>query len=189
MDFLPGSGANFHSFALLGTVNGRKDGGVHAFALPPLYQTSMDQSNGPVSFEHSQMGTFPVEETNTANSNVISLTNGPLTAGRAIAKEAQSISSGLTSEASNTSSNRSDLSMNIIDEGPVNDSLDFEPFFNEGYCRASALNKPNDSNEVVNNGLTEKCEEDGDSDDMLGGVFDFSEEGKETSSLTFGFTS
>ncbi|KAJ6305813.1 hypothetical protein OIU78_021191, partial [Salix suchowensis] len=117
-------------------------------------------------------------------SHVTYLTKGPHTAGRMIAKQVQSSESGVTSEASNISSTRSDLSMNSIDEGPANNSLDIELFFQEGYCKVSELNECQESTEVlafVDNSSSpcdvDKSEEDGDDDDMLGGVFSFSEEG------------
>lgn len=158
------------------------EGGISALASPILSQKFMKSDNGLISFEQSQMEASSVEDNNYMNCNATSLTNGLLSAGRSIAKE-QSSSSVLTSEASNTSSNRSDLSMNIIDEGPANESLDFEPFFQEGYCKASSLDECHKSTEDTNVDSNdsppdaEKSEEDGDSDDMLGGVFAFSEEG------------
>lgn len=100
----------------------------------------------------------------------------------------QSSSSVLTSEISNTSSNRSDFSMNVIDE-PVHedmhDPIDFGKYFEEGYCKASSHDESPELTEAVtdvessNNSPCEKekSEEDGDNDDLLGGVFDFSEEG------------
>jgi hypothetical protein len=71
------------------------------------------------------------------------------TADRTIAKGVQSSNSEGVSEVSNTSSNRSDMSMNILDEGLVHDSLDFEQFFQEGYCKASPLSDCRDTTEVV----------------------------------------
>ena len=77
------------------------------------------------------------------------------------------------------------MSMNILDEGPTHDSLDFEQFFQEGYCKASAPSNSPESAEVITDMDSsssppnrEKCEEDGDNDDLLGGVFAFSEEGE-----------
>lgn len=105
------------------------------------------------------------------------------------AREVQSSNSVVTSEASNSSSNRSDMSMNIIDEQTVHedicDPVDFGQFFQEGYCKASTNNKLNEVNELVADMDSssspcdkEKPDDDGESDDMLGGVFDFSEEGE-----------
>ena len=80
---------------------------------------------------------------------------------------------------SNGSSNRSDVSMGTLDEGPAHDSLDFEQFFQEGYCKASVPSDCAESTEAVTDSPCdrEKSEEDGESDDLLGGVFAFSEEG------------
>lgn len=104
------------------------------------------------------------------------------------AREVQSSNSVITSEASNSSSNRSDLSMNIIDEQTVNedicDPVDFGQFFQEGYCKASTTNELQEVTELVADMDSssspcnkEKTDDDGESDDMLGGVFDFFEEG------------
>ncbi|PON85543.1 Breast carcinoma amplified sequence [Trema orientale] len=113
-------------------------------------------------------------------------TGGSLSADRTISKEVQSVNVSECSESSNVSSNRSDLSMNSLDEGPVHDSLDLEPFFQEGYCKASAESDCPESTEAITDVDSssspcdrEKSEEygDNDNDDMLGGVFAFSEEG------------
>eukprot|EP00257_Ricinus_communis_P001771 XP_002512315.2 autophagy-related protein 18h [Ricinus communis] len=154
---------------------------ISAMASPFLYRSSLNKDSGSVSLKKSEMGVSP-EDSSSMDSNLTSLTSGSLSAGRAITKEVQSSNSGLTSDASNASSNRSDLSMNIIDEGPTIDSLDFEQLFQEGYCKVSALNECHESTEVSFAGNNcspdlEKFEEDGDNDDMLGGVFAFSEEG------------
>ncbi|KAG5232523.1 autophagy-related protein [Salix suchowensis] len=161
------------------------EGGISLLASLDLYESSINKDSGSISFKQNQMGATPAENSNFINSDVTSLSNGPLTAERFIAKEVQSSESGVTSEASNISSSRSDLSMNIIDEGPANDdSLDSEQFFQEGYCKASDLNECQESTEALafvdNNSSpcdVDKSEEDGDNDDMLGGVFSFSEEG------------
>ncbi|PSS24900.1 Autophagy-related protein like [Actinidia chinensis var. chinensis] len=111
-----------------------------------------------------------------------------LSTGKTIAREGQSSSSVVTSEASNASSNRSDFSMNLIDEGPVHedmqDPIDFGQYFEEGYCKASTHDECAELTEAVTDVDSsnspcdkEKYEEDGDDDDMLGGVFAFSEEG------------
>ncbi|KAK3031618.1 hypothetical protein RJ639_035624, partial [Escallonia herrerae] len=115
--------------------------------------------------------------------------SGQLSTGATIVGEAHSSSSDITSEVSNTSSNRSDLSMNILDEGPVHedmqDTLDFGQYFQEGYCKASSHDKRLESTEAVTDVDSssspcdkEKCEEDGDSDDMLGGYCLLEEEKK-----------
>lgn len=114
---------------------------------------------------------------------------GPLsTEGSTIRRFVQSPNSTITGELSNTSSNRSDTSMKIIDEGPVHedmhDPVDFGQYFQEGYCKASATNDSHELSEVVTDIDSsnspcdrEKNEEDVESDGMLGGVFAFSEEG------------
>ncbi|RRT53631.1 hypothetical protein B296_00039552 [Ensete ventricosum] len=64
-------------------------------------------------------------------------------------------------------------------------SVEFAQYFNEGYCQVSELNDCRELTEAVtdadSNGShceREKSEEDGDNDDMVGGVFAFSEEGE-----------
>lgn len=66
----------------------------------------------------------------------------------------------------------------------LHDPLDFGEYFQEGYCKVSQLNGSHNSNEIItdansNSSLIEKekSEEDEESDDMLGCVFAFSEEG------------
>ncbi|KDP23568.1 hypothetical protein JCGZ_23401 [Jatropha curcas] len=174
-----GSSTKFYPLVLQ-SGNATGDGGISISVSPISYKSTVNKDSGSGSFEQSQMGISP-EDSNSVDSNVTSLTNGSLSAGRAIAKEVQSSNSGLTSEASNTSSNRSDLSMNIIDEGPTNDSFDFEQFFQEGYCKVSALSECHESTAASivdkNNGPSDLEKSEEDNDDMLGGVFAFSEEG------------
>ncbi|XP_062179569.1 autophagy-related protein 18h-like isoform X2 [Phragmites australis] len=79
--------------------------------------------------------------------------------------------------------------LTIIDSGQqgVSDShnsVEFTQFFQEGYCKISELDDCRELTEAVTDADSssshcerEKPEEDGDNDDMLGGVFAFSEEG------------
>ncbi|XP_047315836.1 autophagy-related protein 18h-like isoform X2 [Impatiens glandulifera] len=112
--------------------------------------------------------------------------------GENISREVESSSSVVTSESSNNSSNRSDSSLNIIDVGPVdedmNEPIDFGHYFDEGYCRASIRDESSAPAQATITSTTnfdgsnspclkENLEEDGESDDMLGGVFAFYEEG------------
>ncbi|XP_022719309.1 autophagy-related protein 18h-like isoform X2 [Durio zibethinus] len=167
--------------------SGKDSGGVKGessvFASPMLNQSTLKKDVGAVSFDQSKMGVCHIEDSNSTNS-MSSLTSGYLSGGRTVAKEVQFPNSGGTSDVSNTSSNRSDLSLNMIDEGPVNDSPDFEQFFQEEYCKALPLSTCCEPTEVVTDADSssspcdrEKSEEEGDNDDMLGGVFAFSEEG------------
>nr|GMD45317.1 Autophagy-related protein 18H [Ipomoea batatas] len=115
--------------------------------------------------------------------------SGSLSAGETSARDIQSSNSALTSQASNTSSNHSDMSMNISnDEGLIHedmsDPVDFAQYFKEGYCKASTNKESSELTKLVTdidrgNNPCEKEkgeDDDGESDDMLGGVFDFSEE-------------
>ncbi|XWS42429.1 hypothetical protein CRYUN_Cryun16bG0013500 [Craigia yunnanensis] len=151
-------------------------------ASPMLNPSSITKDTGSVSFNQSKMGVCHIEDSNYSNS-LSSLTSGSLSSGRTVAKEVQFQKSGGTSDFSSTSSNRSDLSMNMLDEGPVNDSPDFEQFFQEEYCNALPLSACRELKEVTDVDSSnspcerEKSEEEGDNDELLGGVFAFSEEG------------
>ncbi|GMI65303.1 homolog of yeast autophagy 18 (ATG18) H [Hibiscus trionum] len=134
-----------------------------------LNQSSLSKDAGSVSFNQSKMGICHNEDDKSTISPS-SLTSDSLSGER---------NSGGSSDVSNTSSNRSDLSMNMLDEGPVNESPDFEHFFQEEYCKVLPLSpcgEPTDVDSNINPCEREKSEE-GDNDDMLGGVFSFSEEG------------
>ncbi|GJM88553.1 hypothetical protein PR202_ga04628 [Eleusine coracana subsp. coracana] len=72
------------------------------------------------------------------------------------------------------------------DQGPSDshNSVEFTQYFQEGYCKISELDDCRELTEAVTDADSssshcerEKPEEDGDNDDMLGGVFAFSEEG------------
>lgn len=81
-----------------------------------------------------------------------------------------------------------ELSGASIEQSGTADShspVEFTKFFHEGYCKVSELDDCRDSTDAVTDvdSSSSHCErekpdeEDGDNDDMLGGVFDFSEEG------------
>ncbi|GMJ11198.1 homolog of yeast autophagy 18 (ATG18) H [Hibiscus trionum] len=167
--------------------SGKDGGGVKGqnsdFASAVLNQSTLNKDAGLVSFNQSKGGVCHIEDSNSTNS-MSSLTSGSLSGGRTVAKEVQFPNGDRTSDVSNTSSNRSDLSMNMLDEGPVNESPDFEQFFQEEYCTAlpsGAHPEPKKVVTDVDNSSSpcdkEKSEEEVDNDDMLGGVFAFSEEG------------
>ncbi|RDY06603.1 Autophagy-related protein 18h, partial [Mucuna pruriens] len=85
------------------------------------------------------------------------------------------------SDSFNSTFSGCDLNMNVTCEESIRVSPDFEQFFQEGYCKASV--DCHESTEVITDVDCsspcgrEKSDEDGDNDDMLGDVFDFSEEG------------
>ncbi|XP_043708772.1 autophagy-related protein 18h-like [Telopea speciosissima] len=91
------------------------------------------------------------------------------------------------SEITNSSSDRSGSSPNNLAEGPphvdLQDPLDFGQYFQEGYCKVTELNgcheltDINDADSSSSHCERERIEEDEENDDMLGGVFAFSEEG------------
>lgn len=77
------------------------------------------------------------------------------------------------------------------DQGPSDshNSVEFTQYFQEGYCKISELDDCRELTEAVTDADSssshcerEKPEEDGDNDDMLGGVFAFSEEGSSKNS-------
>ncbi|GAB4855496.1 hypothetical protein Ancab_024114 [Ancistrocladus abbreviatus] len=116
--------------------------------------------------------------------NSPSLKNVSLSSERAVPQEAQSSNSVGTSDSSNISSNRSDFSMNLVDEGSGQDSLDFGQYFQEEYCKASPPDDCRDMTEVVMDVDSsnsprdkDKSEEDEETDESLVGMFAFSEEG------------
>ncbi|KAI8022710.1 Autophagy-related protein 18h [Camellia lanceoleosa] len=144
-------------------------------ALTPLIQRSFKKADISTSRELYATTISSVEENYVINTTS-SPHNSALSTGGTIAR------------VSNTSSNHSDSIVNILDEGPVHedmhDPLDFGQYFEEGYCKASSHDECPELTEVVTNVDSsnspcdkEKSEEDGDNDDLLGGVFAFSEEG------------
>lgn len=159
------------------SYDGGMDGRSPILSSPLLNNSSLSKSNSPISFHQSKASMSQAQDGKSAD-NMPSLTTG----GRTV-KEANLPDIGGTSEVSNTSSNRSDLSMNLLDEGPVNDSPDFEQYFQEEYCKPLPSSTCHESTEAITDvdcGSSpcdrEKSEE-GDDDEMLGGIFAFSEEG------------
>lgn len=98
-----------------------------------------------------------------------------------VTTEAKSSKSTGAGDNVNSSLGGYNLNMNVADVEPVQDSPDFEQFFQEGYCKAA--DECHESTEVANDVDCsspcgrEKSEEEDDNNDMLGCVFDFSEEG------------
>ncbi|CAN1838190.1 Autophagy-related protein 18h, partial [Linum perenne] len=118
----------------------------------------------------SPMSLSPAEDSSSVHSE--SLTNNSPSN---IGNEGQSSSSASALTNASSSSNRSDLSANmIIDEGMVNESPDFDQIFLEDHCKSKS------SKVVATNASPrelENLDNQEDDDDMLGGVFSFSEEG------------
>lgn len=157
-----------------------KGSGILEPSLPN--HCSINRDSVTVSPTQNMICISPIEDSYFVN-NITAIKNGSLSSARTISKDVESSDSIGTSEASNTSSSRSDSSMNILDEGPV-EPLYFEQYFQEEYCKASTLDECRELTGVadVDSGSSpcdrEKSEEDEDNDDMLGGVFAFSEEGR-----------
>lgn len=115
--------------------------------------------------------------------------------GSCVSNSLSSIKSGILSDRliitketnssdSNLSSHRSDLSMNILDEGvheDLRDPLVFGQCFQEKYCKALVMDeKGRQISEVDSGAGNSSCAsnlEKSDDEDMLGCVFAFSEEG------------
>lgn len=150
----------------------------------PLQNLSSSNRDGvSVLAQQSLMGCLPVGH-NCSTNNYSIIKAEYLSSRRFVAKDVHPSNIVGVSDASNTSSSRSDLSVNILDEGTMPDALDFEQYFQEGCYKASDLPGSHELVDVVtdvdsNSGPCdrEKFEEDGDNDDTLGGVFAFSEEG------------
>lgn len=176
-----------------------EDDRVKRTSYPPLNQRSLSGVDTSVSPEASANALSPPEESYAINYSS-SLKSDSLYTGRTISREFPSSNSILAGEVSNVSSNCSDSSMNVLDERSVHedmhDPLDFGHYFQEGYCEASTRDESHELteastrdeshelSEVVadvdssNSPLDkEKSGEEGDTDDMLGGVFAFFEEG------------
>ncbi|KAG7968598.1 hypothetical protein I3843_08G162700 [Carya illinoinensis] len=176
------SGESYTSITLPGNNTNVEKEERSVFSSPLPNKSFINTESILVSAKQPTTRVSMVQDIDFTNS-LSSLTSNSLT-DRTIAKEIESSNSGGVSEASNISPNRSDLSMNILDEGLVHDSLDFDQYFLEGYCKASPSCDSHDSAEVVTDVDSnsspcdgEKFEEVGDNDDMLSGIFAFSEEG------------
>ncbi|KAK9139508.1 hypothetical protein Scep_009189 [Stephania cephalantha] len=124
-----------------------------------------------------QMDSFKPNGLPTANGNASGI-------GRIIANGTLSSDSSGITETSNASSGRSTSSMNNLEEGhESHDPHDFGQYFKEGYCKVSEPDECREVTEAVTDADSScsHCErekpEDGENDDMLGGVFAFSEDG------------
>ncbi|XP_008809283.1 autophagy-related protein 18h-like isoform X2 [Phoenix dactylifera] len=103
-------------------------------------------------------------------------------AGRPVIAGTRSSNTALTNQVSNTSI--TNIHSEQSETSSSHNSLEFTQFFHEGYCKVSELDDCRELTEAVTDADSssshcerEKPEEDGDNDDMLGGVFAFSEEG------------
>ncbi|XP_044499449.1 autophagy-related protein 18h-like [Mangifera indica] len=177
------------------SINGNENFGTGKsrfdLASATLNQILLKEGKGSILLKQSAVNGSPIENSNFPNI-ISSITGGSLSSGGAIAKEVQSSTSNGTAEIINVSSNHFKLSTSTIDDSPVEELLDFEHFFQEP-CKASASNESrepagivtdvNSSNSPCDKDKSEedcendKSEDDCDHDDMLGGVFAFSEEG------------
>lgn len=168
--------------------NDKIEGPSSMLVSPPLKQSFFSGVDSSISPELSAAIISNLEEDYVINHSYSSK-KGSLSNGGTITREVLSSSSDVTGEVSNTNSNHSDLSMDILDEELVHEDmrvqLDFGQYFQEGYCKAGSHDECHKLTEVgtdVDNS-TSPCnkansEDDGESDDMLGGVFAFSEEGR-----------
>ncbi|KAE9611951.1 putative transcription factor WD40-like family [Lupinus albus] len=102
-----------------------------------------------------------------------------------ITTKIKSSKQGKGSDSFNISFSAPDLNMNLINdhEEPIHDSPDSEQFFQEDYCKASVDCHESAAEVATDVDCSSPCgreksdDEDGDNDDMLGDVFDFSVEG------------
>ncbi|XP_057515043.1 autophagy-related protein 18h-like [Amaranthus tricolor] len=147
--------------------------------VPSTFSPSLLTQNS-IRTDTSSMEISPPENSCLVNSPS-PVQNGLISAKTANLTEVQSSSSVGGSEASNISSNRSDFSMNVADESSVQDSLDFGGYYQEEYCKAATLDEGHEVITDVDSSSSPrekaKSEEDGENDELLGGIFAFSEEG------------
>ncbi|XP_072959818.1 autophagy-related protein 18g-like [Typha angustifolia] len=136
-------------------------------------------------------GTMPCAPSHSKLANSYPLIDGPIING--LHSTVSSLSCGLTTDkpspnndASSEFSNTcvTNISSEQTETSDSHNSLEFTQYFHEGYCKISELDDCRELTEAVTDADSisshcerEKPEEDGDNDDMLGGVFAFSEEG------------
>lgn len=127
----------------------------------------------------------------------LSSESNSLSVRRPFTEGAISSCNNMGSKVSNSSVlNASGSSPNVLVEtehGDSHNSLDFAQCFHEGYCKISDLDDCRELAEVVTDADSssshcerEKPEEDGDNDDLLGGMFAFSEEGRNPKLIVVG---
>ncbi|KAG9457502.1 hypothetical protein H6P81_002010 [Aristolochia fimbriata] len=128
-------------------------------------------------------------EEGSASSNLSSLQDDSnhMGTGMTFIKSPLSSDNGLSGEILNFSNSNQSASEVPDDKSgatEMHNLLDFAQYFHEGYCKISELDDCHELPEVVTDVDSssshcerEKPDEDGDNDDMLGGVFAFSEEG------------
>ncbi|GMH10453.1 hypothetical protein Nepgr_012294 [Nepenthes gracilis] len=159
--------------------NNGKSGSCILASLP-LNEASVKYCSVPTSIYNATMDICPAVNTYLVNSP--SSKNDSLSA-ESMPEEVSSSNNIETSDTSNVSFNSSDFSMNIVDEGSGQDLIDCGRHFQEEYCKALPLDECLEVAEVIpyvdssNSPCDKKSEEDGESDEMVGGVFAFSEDG------------
>ncbi|PSR94788.1 Autophagy-related protein like [Actinidia chinensis var. chinensis] len=123
---------------------------------------------------------LPSEHSKNADSHVDDFVKTDVPSGRGVIAEAALISDacGIRADPILTA-DHFDSAMNISAEGsstsrPEN-LVDFEPFFQEGYCKALDLDAADSSGKQCQR---ENLEADDENDELLGGMFSFSEEGR-----------
>ncbi|KAI4369416.1 hypothetical protein MLD38_017856 [Melastoma candidum] len=178
-----GSSEHFYpTMAQSGEKNHLLKPGCHDLLSLPLQQTSVNKDRILVSPEHYMLSS-PGKGINYPNAGP-TVANGSVSSERSIVEDFQPSNCGGASDLSNTISNRSDSSVNNNEEGLAHGSLDFEPYFQEGYCQTATAHESRDSVKAVGIGDNvgsphgqDKSEEDVDNDDTPEGIFAFSEEG------------
>lgn len=110
---------------------------------------------------------------------------GSLSSGSAMADKNFSDRKGVSSDVSDATCITNMIDSEQNEASDSHNSVEFTQYFHEGYCKISELNDCRGLTEAVTDADSssspcerEKPEEDGDNDDMLGGVFAFSEEGR-----------
>lgn len=120
--------------------------------------------------------------------NTIDVAAGASIFADSITTKVKSSEHGKASDSLNSSFSGCDMNMNVSSES-IRDSPDYEQFLQDGYCQASVdCHGPTEVATDVDCCSPcdrEKSDEDGDNDDMVGDVFDFSEEGMNPKQLSF----
>lgn len=169
---------------------------------PMIHCEVGDESNGSISASSqtnasiTMASEYPAEDCNSFHSkrsNASCLMDGSvinglssssstlLHANRSAVGDAHLSSSSMNSEVSNTSMPNGHLDHS--ENADSHNSVEFPQYFHEGYCKVSEIDDSRELTEAVTDAdsSSSHCgrekQEDGDNDDMLGGVFAFSEEG------------
>uniref|UniRef100_A0A5B7ARY2 Putative autophagy-related protein 18g n=2 Tax=Davidia involucrata TaxID=16924 RepID=A0A5B7ARY2_DAVIN len=196
-----GSSRRIENFLDLDQMNTEKLITATSYSLNELYQERRGSTSvGPSLLNQKSSTTtesFPSEHLKNTNSHVDDSITNELSsvesklpsAGRAVAEGAWTSSTGRIKEVPMLTADHFDLAVNITAEGPtpprMQNLVHFEQFFQEGYCNAMELDGCRQLTEVVTDDVDssgshcekEKPKDDAENNELLDGMFFFSEEG------------